>query len=489
MKRLLHVAAAFSLLLCCGQGRVSLHAQTALEQLQAAPRPHFRAGHTLLPLSFWGPEFPFEVRMELARHWGYALQFGRLRPELVKQLEDPESVVSKVCAEAAADPKGLPLHVITAPAFSVREYLDDLPPDTWCRDAEGKLIDDQKVWSPEAPDETFRRIADYEVQMLKKVQEKAPIAILTNGGEYALGVVGHNLKYWERDPKVLKAKGDRDWYGYISERKAHQELIISRRLRELCPQRQLYIYYYTDGCPHRSRYDGWWEWAWDYKYMRPISDLPNSSLYYGHYNTGWGGQYDMLTQALNSVAQQISVGDALSYNWTCAGWPGTGRWVDNPISDQAHYLGYLKCYYTAGMIGGVAGYFEYDDAANWIWQLMALGQVHALFSHLEEFLRQGDLLPGPNMHRWSKDLPAYELPTGDEGVRVLARRHQKRSEWLLTAWAATGEDRQVTVEVPGLGQVTLEARACGSVYRAVVKQGKPALRLVDKDGMVPTAGL
>ena len=54
--------------------------------------------------------------------------------------------------------------------------------------------------------------------------------------------------------------------------------------------------------------------------------------------------------------------------------------------------------------------------------MVALARVHALFSHLEMFLRQGDLLPGPNHHRFSKDLPAYEFPSGDPNVRVVARK-------------------------------------------------------------------
>jgi len=153
-------------------------------------------------------------------------------------------------------------------------------------------------------------------------------------------------------------------------------------------------------------------------------------------------------------------------------------------------MGFLKCFYTAGMIGGVAGYFSYpgEDDPNWLWQMMVLSHAHALFSHLEEFLRQGDLLPGPEPHRWSRDLPAYEFPTGDPDLRVLARKHRQRPEWLLTAWAAGGADRNATVTIPGLGTVTLLARSCGSVYRATLEEGKPSLRWVDEDGMRPTAG-
>jgi hypothetical protein len=113
-----------------------------------------------------------------------------------------------------------------------------------------------------------------------------------------------------------------------------------------------------------------------------------------------------------------------------------------------------------------------------------LGRAHALFSHLEDFLRNGDLLPGPRKHRWSEDQPAYELPTGDSEARVLARRHRAKREWLVTAWAAGGDDRDVTVAIPDLGAVTLRARACASVYRASQVDGQPRLEMMDRDGML-----
>jgi hypothetical protein len=164
---------------------------------------------------------------------------------------------------------------------------------------------------------------------------------------------------------------------------------------------------------------------------------------------------------------------------------------DKAFGDPEHYMGYLKCFYTAGMIGGVAGYFSYpkEDDPNWLWQMMVLGRAHALFSHLEDFLRNGDLLPGPNRHRWSTDLPAYEFPTGDPEARVVARKHRQKDEWLITAWAAGGEDRMVSAEIAELGTVELEARSCGSVYRATLEHGQPSLALADEDGMLPTAGL
>jgi hypothetical protein len=66
---------------------------------------------------------------------------------------------------------------------------------------------------------------------------------------------------------------------------------------------------------------------------------------------------------------------------------------------------------------------------------------------------------------------------------------RNEQKWLLTAWAAAGEAREVTVTVPELGSVRLNARPCGSVYTATLQDGEPKLRLMDPDGMNPTKDL
>ena len=189
----------------------------------------------------------------------------------------------------------------------------------------------------------------------------------------------------------------------------------------------------------------------------------------------------MLTLALNAAALEIADGRTLSYNWLSAGWEGE---VGHSHGDLKRWAGFLKCYYTAGMIGGNAGYYQFlgrdgfskpfpaDQPPHWIRQLTALAHIHALFSQLEDFLRNGDLLPGPDRNRISKDVPAYEFPTGDATVRVLARKHRQRAEWLVTAWAAAGEARDVNVTIPEVGALKLRARPDGAIYRVTLKDGK-----------------
>jgi hypothetical protein len=105
-----------------------------------------------------------------------------------------------------------------------------------------------------------------------------------------------------------------------------------------------------------------------------------------------------------------------------------------------------------------------------------------------DYLRNGDLLPGPNMHVWSKSQPAYELPTDDEDVRVVARKHQRRQEWLVTAWAAAGDARDVAIEIPELGQVQLHARPPGPIYIVEgTNKEDPMHALIDEDPMLHLA--
>jgi hypothetical protein len=54
-----------------------------------------------------------------------------------------------------------------------------------------------------------------------------------------------------------------------------------------------------------------------------------------------------------------------------------------------------------------------------------------------------------------------------------------KPEWLITAWAADGVVRVVTVDIPELGKVDLAARPAGTVCTATLVASKPALTTVD----------
>lgn len=459
---------------------------TPVQYLRQIPKPNFKQGHTLPPLTRFGWTLPFDARVELADRWGYALEWGGYAtPKTVAEaIADPKSDSAKVMALVAAAPNRYQLAVI------LNRDLPNTPENIWLHNDRGELINGKKIWSPEAPEAALEAAAKLRSEPLQQILEKAPISVVLNGGEYGLGVVGdgNNRHFYEQDPQVMTAKGDRNWFDYFSDRKAYQEFFIATAVRKILPDRRLYVYYPTDSSPHRGRYEGWQQWCYDYEYMRTISDYPSSSTYFKEFNTGWTGNSDILTGVLNSVGQQIQFGDPLSYNWVCSGWMRR----DKPVFGEINrYRGFLKCYYTAGMIGGIAGYFDYpkqgfaatfdsDYPPNWLEQMVTLAHVHSLFTHLEDYLRHGSLLPGPIRHRWSKDTPAYEFPTQDADIRVLVRKQHQDPTWLITAWAASGNSREVSVTIPQLGQVSILARPHGSIYIAAIIDNTINLTWVDQ---------
>jgi hypothetical protein len=507
-----HIARA-ALLALLGGAALPAPAMTAAEWLQAQPKPRFREGHTLPRLTRYGwiGNVPMDARIELCESWGYALQLGpyltwKVVDDLLKKAETATDGDAKLLALAIADPKRHPLCVVLS---------RDLPsePDPFTRNAKGALVDGKELWSPEAPRAALEGAAELRAGPLRKLREKVPVNIVLNGGEYALGVLGFARKQWEQDPRILKGKGDQDWFAYVSEKKGLMETIIADAVRKAAPDRSLYIYYTAGGGTHRNRFGGWIDWGYGYEWMRGASDLPSNEYYFRHFNDGWTGNIDILTQALNARGHELKFGATRSYDWVCAGWveekPGPAyKPGENPaalvdptagkLGDIARYTGFLKCLYAAGTVGANAGYYAFplggfgaafpaEKPPHWLRQAAALAHVHALFSHHEPLVRGSDLLPGPAMHRWSKDQPAYEFPSGDKDIRVLARKRKGAAEWLVTAWAADGDARDAGVEIPELGKVVLRARPEGSVYRAALESGKTSLTLLDKDGLHPTS--
>jgi hypothetical protein len=501
--------------------------------LASQPKPHFAPGHHLPLLSAWSWPFPCDLRVEMAANWGYALAIdGPLDGGgLQKQLANPKSVTARCVALAAQFPDKFKLQVNLD-----RDFPTDLSDGFYVTNSRGWFVDDHtntwqyatnkqyhRIVSPEGPDSDWIAAAEYWVAPLRTLQSNAPIAIILNGGEYGLGVTGFDRRAWQFDPRVTAALATNglSWNRYISNRKAHQLGIVAQAVRSAVPRRQLYIFYNTGNEQNRftrpgygNWEDGWANWGWASDVLNAVTDLPSFENYYRNQSSWtnaagakWNQLTDLLTRQLNAVGYNQAIGATnLSYGWVCGGWSLKDT---NRLADIPRYMGFLKCLYTSGMIGAVAGYFEYPTGTNasifgehgfassfpattpphWLLQIIALAHVHALFSQTENFLYHGDLLPGPGRHYLSEDQPACEFPTGDPAVHVLVRKLRIRDEWLITAWAADGPDREASVTIPVLGQVKTLARASGAVYEATGVPGHCKLALMDADGILPTEHL
>lgn len=477
-----------------------------LTWLKAQKAPDFTPGNTLPPLTRWGWSMPFDVAKELADRWGYAVEFAGYVSKIVAEnaLANPKSRNGQCLALVAGNPQKYKLGVLLD-----RQFPQNMPPEAYLRNAKGDFILDKhkhRILSPEMPESVLRQSGQISAAGLALLRTRCPITIIQNGGEYGLNVLGFVRKYFEQAPSVVKAKGDLSWYAYLSRQKAREQKIIADAVRAVTPGRQYYIFYTCGGGTHRrgtiKTYRN--NWGWDYADMRVVADIATNEYYYHDFNSGWIGRDNMLTQALGAKGYELRFGIKNSYDYLCAGYKQNAKASKPPVWDPTRpidnnapkfgdlrlYEGFLKCLYTEGMIGGVAGYFTYpkggfdatfspEKPPQFLMQMVILSRVHALFSHLEAFLRQGTLLPGPNQHAYATDQPAYEFPTGTATKRVLARKMPDQPKWLITAWASSGIDGPVTVTIPKLGSVSLQARAIGSVYTATLTNGKPALRQID----------
>ena len=290
---------------------------TPVQWLQRQPKPIYRPGHTMPRLTRYGWDLPFEAKAELTENWNYVLQTGYLTDETVKRaLNDTKSIEAKMVTLTFSNPKKYPLGVILS-----RDEPPNPAPETFLRDADGKLIAGN-TYSPLNPQSVLDQMAELRARPLRELRKKVPINIILNGGEYGLGVLGFMQKQAERDPKVVAAKGDSDWFRFISKAKARERQTIADAVRKAVPDRNLYIYY-GSGNVERNRYGGWSDWGYDDTYALNATDLPSNEYYYKHFNSGYlpdAGGNDLLTRALDAVGFQIAHNKNYSYDWLSPGW-------------------------------------------------------------------------------------------------------------------------------------------------------------------------
>lgn len=515
---------------------------TPLDHLRANPKPRFAAGTRLPRLLRFDFGTTFDTNEELARAWGYSLPVKH-DYDIIKDwgFSDDELAFMRL---AKTDPTTYKL-AVSSISYNVYfntprpHLLARLPAGVFLRDAAGKQFTDNDgnplYWlSPLVPESALRLAGGDANYALQQIAARAPISYIYDRGEWGMQLINAGVDTnYARDPRVVAAmakSGDPasyyDWWAYLSRSAAS----IARRLRGYAtaglPSGIPYIYYTQGFGPERGRWGGFRDASWDFTITRgAFSTYVGNEGYYLGGNSGWTGiwdglgfPYDLLTTSLNAIGGQIALGSPLSYNWLSPGWYQPEPNPYNSVPDL--YMGYLKCMYTAGQIGAVAGNFYFDKPLTegapvgaqpsiWVWGWITLAHAHALFSKLQRFLFAGDLLPGPNLHPFQNretlpPHPAYEFPCEGEiqyvpqtytpelvampTARVLARRLRAGGQFLVTAWANTGNDRDVATTIPELGRVVLRARRAGSVY--VFRQnaaGGYSGVLQDPNPMFPTA--
>lgn len=519
---------------------------TPLDHIRSFARPALRTGNTLTPLATSTCGISDQLRIELTQHWGYGATISGI-----------DTGLDGMVPFLKNNPGKYPVVYSIASIYRFYNNYDNrdpgypvLPPETYVRDAAGNVILDggNPVVSPLAPDASFQTIgATIGADMARRESIVGQgLSLVVNEGESGLWFPSERnpIDIWGRDPRVIAAMNARgldpnnirDWLKLNSEAKARQERIIKESayaaLRLGRPT--TYSWYQEGFGKERGRWAGWpwYNFLWDRFFDaggRPmVSDYSSPEFYYLFANSGFFGvrndtnqPYDILTTALREAGGMRTLGQQNMYPWVSQGWDnGDSR----GIADDDLYVGFLKELYTAGTVGAVAGYFTCEgpiynavrynnpigaDTPTMVRGFLNLARVHALFTYLEPFLRDGDLLTGDGDHVFNGDditTPAMEFNAVGEvdppvdsyrpaswsvrKARVLARKMRNADRWLVTAWANAGEDRDIRVTVdPRLGQLTLHARKAGTVYIVELVNGQVRQTLVDPDAMNPTRNL
>ena len=511
------------MMLGLAEGAMAQVTVTPAQWLANQPKPQFKPGHRLPHLTKFGWPFSLELTVEMATNWGYALHLEPLDDTLASRLANTNSAEYKILKLSSTYPDTYKLQVNLE-----RFWPTNLSDGFWVTNAAGWFVDTstnswqfrtnknyQKFVSPEASDADIAIQAAAIVAPLRLVASNAHIAIVINGGERDLGLVADSQKAWQQDPRVQQTavmtnaynfstnKAGLSWYRYSSKQKARHLASLTTAIKEIVPDMEHYVWYNTGS--EQSRYkrpantgydwDNTWTWAWSSIDLLPAVGIPNFENYYftdanftNATGTLWYNVTDLLTKNLAAVGFNIGLGYTTNYSWVCGGWNTTNT---TRLADINRYKGLLKCLYTSGTIGACAGYFSYpisqtnsfllggpgfnasfppDKPPHWLQQIRALSEVHAQFSYLDDYLFSGSLLEGNGVHFKCMDQPSYEFTNtvADATARVLVRKLNNRDDWLVTAWAAAGNDRTVYVNIPTVGRVGVLASASGSVYRATL---------------------
>lgn len=505
--------------LASGQTNVTPAQWLALQQ-----KPIFKDGHRLALLTKFSWPYPVDLRLEMADNWGYALELSDgnlIDGGLNNQLANTNSTVWQIVHAATNNPGRYRLQVDLD-----RSWPTNLSRGFWVTNSAGQFVDQNtnlwdsvtnatytKVVSPAASDADLEIQADSIAAPLSQlVSMGADIGIVMNGGERDLGVVGFDVNAWKFDPRVqatavvtnaYASPGNTNglsWPRYASQQKGRHLLRHFEAITNAVPDRQLYLWYYNGNEQFRFNQPGydweneWAHWGWHGDDLEDALDIfafesyfvgSSGQSYTNVTSASWNQVSDLLSRHLAGVGNSLRWGHTTNYAFVCGGWTLS---TSNRLSEIPRYSGFLKCLYTSGTIGATAGYFSFPTGTNasifghsgftgsfptnnpphWLQQIEALSRVHGYFTHLDDFIFDGALLPGPTNHFVCRDISAYEFPNSeaDAHVRTLARKKDASNEWLITSWCSAGDARDVTITIPTLGSVVVNARPEGSIYRA-----------------------
>ena len=510
---------------------------TPQEYLQQQTKPVFRPNHTLPPLQCNGygsngtygnpgePVRSYNNQLEMA-NWGYAFDFDGniLNPENFENnkaiIDNPLSDARKMIDLAKTNPNKYKLSGVI-PAYGENGRVPFTPaecPDCFVHNAQGMVILDggnKPVMNPLMSDESLLRIGKKLVIMYDYIKNITPFTNAVDYGETGPYLPLQGREYWLKDPKVVAESGfqpgavnDYAWNIYYSKKWTKLMKGFWQKFPSVLTTDGFVNVYLNDGGESRGRFYSWNDYNTLFEYTKDLSKYANGQSYFNLQNTGYNptpnGEYrpDILSTFLYKKSTELLVGQPYGVEWTNGA-------CSTAETEYDRWTGFLKCLYVGGNLSGISGFFgddwnapgtpnyktlgmlyptsfERNNTPFYINQIMALSRVHAIFSWIEPFTRNSDLLVGNVRAIWggNKNLLAeFSNTANDKGARVMVRKLKNENKYLLTAWAMTGEDRIVEIEIPSLGKIKVNARKAGTIYHVDNTSGTPIFTVLDNDSM------
>ena len=112
---------------------------------------------------------------------------------------------------------------------------------------------------------------------------------------------------------------------------------------------------------------------------------------------------------------------------------------------------YYACFFSIGA--------PWPDSKNWIWQSVMPSYAQAVTSRFEDFLRNGELMPGdvPNSYT-SPTAPGYSFWAGDLRKLVVVRKHNSANKYAITGTLQPNSNMTGNAENEGVAKITLDGQ-------------------------------
>lgn len=489
---------------------------------QSAPITNPQTRRYLLSRYWYGSSGHGELRKEHFERWGYCLDVSGNSSGIGLSAAVASLADAQLATPVTDNGKLLKLALSNPDKYRIGGWLGQgYPSPTDLPSGYIQGSDGGNYWNPLASDSAMQSVVDESLGGIKRLKQAGlKFAILYHGGESGLRVPELTDQLFGSIPEITTAKGARSWPDFISFRKGLQTKKIYEEVKTIAPERQVYVFYPADDRPY-NYIPGNDLYSYDYQYMKDVTDIPSSSNYFYEFNNAiavrktqpsipYSNYYDLATNTLNAISSQTYIhNQPYSYDFVCPlGW-----YKDSTISKESidparlshptDATGYMKFSCMVGALGFVDGYFGADcnpefgsyrafdptSPPPWMINTILVAEEHARFSYLDDYIFDGDLLPGNKLNTIKTYAPSYEFiakkifkgfVARDLNTRILARKLKGSNKYLLFLWSIEAATHFTIVDfLPGLPVLELEARRKGSLYTVDLTGSVPVVQWID----------